>query len=371
MTNVQQAVARRDEDRSNAPAVVTPQQAVKAQLDQYRPVIGKLLAGTGVSEETFVAQIANACRVNPSLWQCEPATILGAALRAAQLGLAPNDARNLCWIIPYKNQAQFQLGYGGVLELARRAVPGLKFDGRPVYPNDEFDVDFGKAEPLRHRPAVIRQLPRGGEAYAWYVRAVYPDGDIQIQVLDKEGVEYHRKFSKQPNGEMWSKSYDAAALKSVVLDMKRWLPSSSQLVAAFASDERVLHVEEVGTIDADSAEAAQQELEPPSTPPGAAADDGDRQEPASPKSQGEEEPADTDSSGEGASPASDGTVDPTTWTGDEWRVQLGAHKRKVADAIREAQRLAEVAGVDKPAELDNIQANADIAVGLYTWMTTK
>jgi recombination protein RecT len=295
MTNVQQAVARRDEDRSNAPAVVTPQQAVKAQLDQYRPVIGKLLAGTGVSEETFVAQIANACRVNPSLWQCEPATILGAALRAAQLGLAPNDARNLCWIIPYKNQAQFQLGYGGVLELARRAVPGLKFDGRPVYPNDEFDVDFGKAEPLRHRPAVIRQLPRGGEAYAWYVRAVYPDGDIQIQVLDKEGVEYHRKFSKQPNGEMWSKSYDAAALKSVVLDMKRWLPS----------------------------------------------------------------------------PASDGTVDPTTWTGDEWRVQLGAHKRKVADAIREAQRLAEVAGVDKPAELDNIQANADIAVGLYTWMTAK
>lgn len=267
MTTVRSEVARRDEERSSAPAQVTPQQAVKQQLDVYRPVIGKLLAGTGITEETFVAQIANACRATPALWQCEPATILGAALRAAQLGLAPNDVRNLCWIIPYKNQAQFQIGYGGVLELARRAVPGLKFDGRAVHPNDEFDVDFGKAEPLKHRPAVVCGKDRGGDAYAWYVRAVYPDGDVQIHVLDREGVEHHRKFSKQPNGEMWSKSYDAAALKSVVLDMKRWLPSSAQLVAAFAADDRVIHVDDVDTIDAESEEEARLELV--SSPPAA------------------------------------------------------------------------------------------------------
>lgn len=246
MSNVQTAVALRE---AAAPARVTPQQAVKQQLDIYRPVIGKLLTGTGISEETFVAQIANACRANPALWECEPATLLGSALRAAQLGLAPNDVRNLCWIIPYKRQAQFQIGYGGVLELARRAVPGLKFDGRAVYPNDEFDVDFGKPEPLKHRPAVVCGKERGGEAYAWYVRALYPDGGVQIHVLDREGVEQHRKFSKQPNGEMWTKSYDAAALKSVVLDMKRWLPSSAQLVAAFAADEQVIRVDDVTVID--------------------------------------------------------------------------------------------------------------------------
>lgn len=364
--SVQTAVAQRE---AQAPARVSPQQAIKQQLEVYRPVIAKLLAGTGVSEETFVAQIANACRANPSLWECEPATVLGAALRAAQLGLAPNDARNLAWIIPYKRQAQFQLGYGGVMELARRAMPGLKFDGRPVYPNDEFDVDFGKPEPLTHRPAIVRRMERGGEAYAWYVRAVYPDGSVQIHVLDREGVEYHRKFSKQPNGEMWAKSFDAAALKSVVLDMKRWLPSSSQLVAAFASDEQVVHVEDVGTIDVDSEEATA------AIEPRAAADNGERQEPASPRPEGEEEPAGAaavpSSDSEGPSPAPDGTVDPTTWTADEWRAQLSAHKRKPADAISEAQRLAEEAGVDKPAALDEINGNPDIAVGLYTWMTTK
>jgi recombination protein RecT len=237
------------ETTDRAPMRLTPQQNVKQQLDAYRPVIARLLTGTGITEETFVAQIANACRSNPTLWNCEPATILGAALKAAQLGLAPNDVRNLCSIIPYGKQAQFQLGYGGVLELARRAMPGIKFDGRAVYPNDEFDVDYGKAEPLTHRPAVACGKDRGGDAYAWYVRAVYPDGSVQIQILDREGVEYHRGFSKQKNGEMWTKSYDAAALKSVVHDMKRWLPSSAQMAAAYSADESVVRPEDVGEID--------------------------------------------------------------------------------------------------------------------------
>jgi len=241
-------------ERAKAP---TPQQAIKHSLDRYRPVFSKLLAGTGINEETFAAQIANACRATPKLWTCAPETVLGSALRCAQLGLAPNDPRNLAWIIPYGKEATFQIGYGGIMELARRAMPGLRFDGRPVYPNDEFDVDYGKAEPLTHRPSVALRQERGGDAFAWYVRAVYPNGDIQIHVLDHEGIEYHRGFSKQPNGGMWKDSYDAAALKSVVLDMKRWLPSSAQLAAALASDDDVIdvrEVEEIGEISTDGSD---------------------------------------------------------------------------------------------------------------------
>lgn len=236
-------------DRDNSPARITPAQAIKQSLDRYRPVFTKLLQGTGVTEENFAAQIANACRATPALWRCEPETVLGAALRCAQLGLAPNDVRNLAWIIPYGTQAQFQIGYGGIMELARRAVPGLRFDGRPVYPNDEFDVDYGKAEPLIHRPSVARGMDRGGDAFAWYVRAVFPDGSVQIHLLDREGVEYHRSFSKVKNGGMWKDNYDAAALKSVVLDMKRWLPSSTQLVAAIASDDHIIDIGDVSGID--------------------------------------------------------------------------------------------------------------------------
>lgn len=251
--DVRGAVETREQAARPLTALQIAKQAIASVLNDNRPIIAKLLVGTGVSEETFVAQIANACRAIPDLWSCDPATILGAALRAAQLGLAPNDARNLCWIIPYKKVATFQLGYGGVMELARRAMPGLRFDGRPVYPNDEFDVDYGQPEPLTHRPAIVKHQERGGEAFAWYVRAVYPDGQVQIHILDREAVEYHRKFSKQPEGKMWKESYDAAALKSVVLDMKRWLPSSAQLVAGFGSDETVMRPEDLTDIDGEPA----------------------------------------------------------------------------------------------------------------------
>jgi len=241
-------------EEAQVPAQISPQQAIKQQMDRYKPVILRLLEGTGINVDTFVAQVANAVRATPGLINCQPETVLGGALKAAQLGLAPNDARNLCWILPYGGKAQFQLGYGGVMELARRAVPGLLFDGRAVYPNDDFDLDFGKADPLTHRPAVVKKLDRGGDAYAWYVRAKFPDGQVHVHVIDLEQAEYHRSFSKQPQGLMWTKSYDAAALKSCVLDMRRWLPGSPQLVAALSSDERVVDVRTIDDEDIEEIE---------------------------------------------------------------------------------------------------------------------
>lgn len=238
---------------STAPANVTPQSAIVTIINRYKPVIGKLLARTDIGEETFVAQIANAMRATPALWECEPETVLGAALRCAQLGMPPNDGTNRCWIIPYGRRAAFQLGYGGVLELARRAEPGLMFEGQAVYPGDEFDIDLGNVDkPLTYKPAFARtdkagrrMTRKGGAAYAWWVRARYPDGRAHVHALDRDQVEYHRGFSKQPNGEMWTKSYDAAALKSVVLDMRRWLPTSPALAAATAADGQVVDVRDI------------------------------------------------------------------------------------------------------------------------------
>lgn len=348
----------------NTPAQLSPQQAIKSKLEQYRPVIAKLLAGTGVTEETFVAQIANACRATPQLWNCEPESVLGAALKAAQLGLAPNDARNQCFILPYKNQAQFQLGYGGVMELARRATPGLRFDGRPVYPNDEFDLDFGKAEPLTHRPAIVKGQQRGGEAYAWYVRATFPDGSVQVHVLDREGVEYHRGFSKHKDGLMWTRSFDAAALKSVVHDMRRWLPSSTQLTAAFASDEQVV---DVRTIEADpdviDIDEPSDTLEPPT--------------PAAPAPSGEE----AGQVGETAGPSPstpgephDGSPDALApdFDGPALTAALDARNIKQLDAIDAAKRIAMDKGLtpaDTPTTIAQIvRSTPELKTELAAWI---
>jgi recombination protein RecT len=246
------AITQTLDTTASAPAKVTFTGTLRELMDRFRPVVTDLLRGTGVDEPTFRANIGNAVRSVPELAGCTPETVLGSALKCAQLGLVPNDPRNQAWILPYKGKASFQLGYGGVIELARRAVPGLIFDGRAVYPGDEFDVDFGRTQPLLHRPGIVRGHTRNDDeqAFAWYVQARYPDGSVQLGLLDRTGVEYHRSFSKQPNGMLWTKSYDAAALKSVVMDMRRWLPTSTQLAAAYVADDQVHDVNTVEPIEA-------------------------------------------------------------------------------------------------------------------------
>jgi recombination protein RecT len=244
------APARTPAPVDQAPAQVSPRAAINSEIARYSQVIRKLLADTGVSEETFTAQIGNALRVTPALINCVPETVMGAALRCAQLNLAPNDGNNLAFIIPYDGKASFQLGYGGIIELARRAAPGIEFEGRPVYVNDLFDIDYGTGR-FRHVPWYSRRgkaaMARGGdgEPRLWYVRVVYPNGRQHVHVLDRDQVEYHRSFSKQKDGLMWKSSYDAAALKSVVKDMARWLPKSRTLAQGIAADGQVVDVRSI------------------------------------------------------------------------------------------------------------------------------
>ena len=231
----------------NADRLSRNKQEIKRRIEDFRPHFRSLLERTGVSEVEFAAMVTNAVRDTPRLAECSPATIVGAALRCAQLNLAPNDGRNLAWIIPRGREASFQLGYGGVIELARRAVPGIKFEGRAVYPADEFSIEYGADRPLHHKPSFV--TPKG-DAYAWYVLITFPDGSQQVHHLDREGVEYHRSFSQMKNSGMWRDNYDAAALKSVVMDVKRWLPSSvasPELVQAMQSDGTTFDVRDMAS----------------------------------------------------------------------------------------------------------------------------
>lgn len=381
--SVRQEVARRDEQRAQAPATVSIADTVKDIINRQANALSAVLP-EHLEIDRYSRLTLTAIKANPGLmaaFRTEQGqlSVLLSVMQAAGLGLEPNTPTGECWLQPRKNsgvdECELSIGYKGYAKLARRSGTIRELVAGVVREGD----DFSWARGLDHDEFHHRSLSdEGDELTHAYCIARLTNGGTAFTVLTRKQVEKRRAVSESWKNERarpyspWTKWPEEQWRKTAIRNLLTHgeVDLSPELIRAATSDETPLQVGDDGTIDALVLQPPN-ELEPPSTPPGAAADDGDRQEPASPKSQGEEEPADTDSSGEGDSPASDGTVDPGTWTGDEWRAQLGAHKRKVADAIREAQRLAEIAGVDKPAELDNIQANADIAVGLYTWMTTK
>ena len=70
---------------------------------------------------SFIASILALANSNTRLAACESTSIINSALIAATLDLPINPNLGFAYIIPYGQQAQFQVGYKGFLQLALRS----------------------------------------------------------------------------------------------------------------------------------------------------------------------------------------------------------------------------------------------------------
>ena len=69
----------------------------------------------------FITSIVSLVNSNEKLKACDKKSVLGACLVAASLDLPINQNLGFAFIIPYKDQAQFQMGYKGYIQLAMRS----------------------------------------------------------------------------------------------------------------------------------------------------------------------------------------------------------------------------------------------------------
>jgi recombination protein RecT len=71
--------------------------------------------------------LLTAIRLNPLLHECTTESLLAALLLSAQVGLEPGPLGHV-YLVPYKRECTWILGYTGIIELARRTdrVGGLR-----------------------------------------------------------------------------------------------------------------------------------------------------------------------------------------------------------------------------------------------------
>jgi len=93
------------------------------------------------------------CRKTPELLKCNAASLFGAIIQTAQLGLEPGGALGHTYLVPFKGEVQLILGYRGMIELARRSGQIISISARAVYAGDEFDYSYGTDEFIKHRPS--------------------------------------------------------------------------------------------------------------------------------------------------------------------------------------------------------------------------
>lgn len=195
-----------------------------------------------LTPERFTRMVLSALSTNPKLGECTPASFLGSMMSAAQLGVEPNTPLGQAYILPYNNrgvmEAQFQLGYKGLIDLAYRSGEVEVVQAHIVYENDEFVCEYGLDPKLSHKPAASDR----GEPVKVYAVFKTKSGGYGFEVMSMEDVRAHAsKYSKAYGSSFspWKSNFEEMAKKTVLKKVLKYAPLKSDFVRAVVQDNTI------------------------------------------------------------------------------------------------------------------------------------
>lgn len=193
-----------------------------------------------ITPERVLRIALSTVRRTPQLMKCAPATLFMGILEASTLGLEL-DSRGLAYLVPYWNKktgtydAQFQIGYKGLLELAFRSGKVQSIQANVVGENDKFDYALGLQPRLEHIP----NLKNRGEIIAAYAIAIMKDGAVQFDLMSREELDAVRdKASQAKNSGPWKDWPEAMMKKTVLKRLCKFLPLSPEIQRAVSMDDQ-------------------------------------------------------------------------------------------------------------------------------------
>lgn len=223
---------------TEAPEKRTTKQLVEQMRPEFEAALPK-----AVDRDRFARVAMTTLRHTKRITECTEASIAGGLLLIAQLGLEVGGPRQQAFLIPRKNgtrmEATFQLGYRGLLDLARRSGEILDIQAREVCEGDFFEWEYGLDEKLRHRPASGDDR---GDLIGAYCLANFVNGGHFFVVLDDATIRRHhesRAYEPSRKDSPWQTDRPAMYRKSAVRAAEPWLPASVEFNQALAFDGAV------------------------------------------------------------------------------------------------------------------------------------
>ncbi len=206
---------------------------LRKMVNQMAPGIERALPGM-IGKERFIRCALTAISNNSELAECTQASFIGALMNAAQLGLEPNTPLGQAYLIPYGGAVQFQLGYKGLIELARRA--GITIQVHEIGERDIFQYEYGLDPKLRHVP----NLGDRGRVIGYYCIWKNKDGQFGIEVASRSEIEaFAREKSKAYKSGPWKTDFDAMAKKTMIKRSLKYAPVAVELAEAIAADNSI------------------------------------------------------------------------------------------------------------------------------------
>jgi recombination protein RecT len=184
---------------------------------------------------------------NPELFKCTTESLIGALVQCAQVGLEIGTGK--VYFVPYFNnkkgvlECQFQIGYKGLIELALRSDKVLKVQAVAVFEYDDFYIEYGTNEKLRHVPTYDQDGNRGNFVGAYAIAQFKNEAGTayQFEYMTKseiDEVKILRSKSASKDFSPWKTDPYEMAKKTVTKRLCKYLPSSTELQEALELDDK-------------------------------------------------------------------------------------------------------------------------------------
>ena len=207
----------------------------------------------------FMMAIVGVVEGTPQLQDCEPQSIINSAIASATLDLPIEKNLGYAYIVPYKDKAQFQMGYKGYIQLALRS-------GQYKYINS-IEIKEGELENynlltgefnFKFIEDINQRLEAKTIGYASYIE--FTNGFRNTLYMTKEQVDNHAKEYSQSyaydlrkgyKNSNWSTNFDSMALKTVLkLNLSKFGALSVSVQKALQIDgSSIKSISEEGTIN--------------------------------------------------------------------------------------------------------------------------
>lgn len=202
--------------------------------ERFEKMLGKKAAG-------FMSSVITVTNNNSLLAKADPTSILSAASMAASLDLPINPNLGFAYIVPYKGQAQFQIGWRGFVQLAqrsglyKRALVTHVYEGEIQF--DRYTETFKRGEKLSD--AIV----------GYYAMFELLNGFTKIMYVTKDEILAHAmRYSPSFKNGPWQTEFDKMAKKTVIKSLlKDWGPMSIEMQMAIESDDTQIIEKEDGT----------------------------------------------------------------------------------------------------------------------------
>ena len=219
----------------------------------------EVLDGNG---QQFVASLLSIVTNNNLLAKATNESIMTAAMKAATLKLPIEPSLGMAYIVPYNrnekqgntwvkiNEAQFQMGYKGFIQLAQRSGQIRNINCDIVY-KEEF-LRYDKVYGTLH---LKEEQVDSGEVEGYFASLELINGFRKMIFWEKEKViahaqKYSKTYDKQigdfKSGTPWKTEFDAMAQKTLIKELlSKYAPLSTELQEAIIADNEDSNVNEV------------------------------------------------------------------------------------------------------------------------------